>query len=173
MRTLRTLISYQRCLSEMSGRLCALLSLFLIAILCFEVAARYFFNAPTAWGHELSTMLFGAMSVLLGSYTLKHKAHVRTEIVYEHFPPRMRYGCDLLVNICILAVFLIFFKQAFDYAYRSWLIQEVSSASTWRPLMYPIKSTLVVALGLLILQTLADTVETLLLFFCPDAHEQA
>jgi|SRR5690625_5146654 len=165
-------IKYQRCVSEFSGRLCALLSLFLIAILCFEVGARYFFNAPTAWGHELSTMFFGAMSVLMGAYTLKHKAHVRTEIAYERFPPKLQQGCDLIVSICILVVFIIFFKLALDYAYKSWLIKEVSSASTWRPLMYPFKSTLVVALGLLILQTIADILELVFSLFCPHAMEQ-
>ena len=32
------------------------LTLGIIGVLLYEVAARYTFNAPTVWGHELATM---------------------------------------------------------------------------------------------------------------------
>ena len=53
-------------LSEWVGRVISWLALVLILTLIYEVGSRYFFNAPTIWSHELSTMIFGAFAILSG-----------------------------------------------------------------------------------------------------------
>lgn len=149
-------------LSDLVGLAIAWLTLGMIGVLLFEVVARYLLNAPTIWGHELATMFFGALSILAGSYTLRHHGHVRSDVVYALLPPRVRAFCDLVVFGLGTLVLVIFFKMAVEFAYESWRIGEFSNRSVWRPPLYPIKSTIAIAVGLLILQSLAELVRAAL-----------
>lgn len=36
----------------------------------YEVVVRYFFRAPTPWAFDLSYMLYGALFMIAGAYTL-------------------------------------------------------------------------------------------------------
>lgn len=155
-------LTIQDGISDFVGKLASWISLFLVSILLFEVVMRYWFNSPTAWGHELSTMLFGALGILTGTYTLKNKAHVRSEVIYGLMPKGLQNFCDLLVNVLILIAFLIFFQMAVGFAADSWAMREVSAKSTWQPVLYPIKTVIPIGVGLLILQTLAEIVRSFL-----------
>lgn len=152
-------------LSDWVGKTISWLTLGMIGILLFEVVARYFLNAPTIWGNELTTMFFGALSILSGSYTLRHHGHVRSDVVYGLLPPRGRAFCDLVVFGLGLVVLVIFFKLAIEFAYTSWRMGEFSNQSVWRPPLYPIKSTIAIAVGLLILQSLAELLRAVLRLF--------
>jgi len=143
-------------LSDWVGRVISWLTLGIIGVLLYEVVARYVVNSPTIWGHELSTMLFGALSILAGSYTLRHQGHVRSDVIYRLMPLRARAFCDVVVYTLGIAVLLVFFFMAVDFAYYSWSIGEYSNSSLWRPPLYPIKATIPLAVGLLILQCLAE-----------------
>ncbi|AVL70205.1 C4-dicarboxylate ABC transporter substrate-binding protein [Oligella sp. HMSC05A10] len=151
-------------LSEWVGRVIAWFALVLILTLIYEVVSRYFFNAPTIWSHELSTMIFGAFAILSGSYTLKHLGHVRSDVVYLLLPARLQRFCDILVysiGLFILAVFLV---HSIDFALKSWEAREVSARSIWQPPLYYIKSVIPIAVLLLMLQSLAELVRAVLLF---------
>jgi TRAP-type mannitol/chloroaromatic compound transport system permease small subunit len=60
-----------------------------------------------------------------------------------------------------ILILIVFFKMALEFAYRSWQIGEYSNSSIWRPLVWPIKATIPVAVGLLILQSIAELVRAL------------
>jgi len=158
-------LAVQDTISDYVGKVVSWITLVLILVLLYEVAMRYWFNSPTAWGHELSTMLFGALGVFAGSYTLRDQAHVRSEVIYMFFPPRMKAVCDVIVYVLSLFAFLVFFKMSFDFAYESWKMGEISSKSTWQPVLYPIKSAIPVALAFLILQNVAELVRSVLKLF--------
>nr|WP_232341133.1 TRAP transporter small permease subunit [Halomonas pacifica] len=149
-------------LSDWVGRATSWLTLGIIGVLLYEVVARYILNAPTIWGHELSTMFFGALSILAGSYTLRHHGHVRSDVVYRLLPLRAQAFCDLVVFALGILVLTVFFRMAVDFAYHSWSIGEFSNSSLWRPPLWPIKATIPLAVGLLILQCLAELVRAAL-----------
>ncbi len=152
-------------LSDWVGRVISWLTLGIIGVLLYEVVARYIANSPTIWGHELSTMLFGALSILAGSYTLRHQGHVRSDVIYRLMPLRARALSDVVVYSLGIAVLLVFFRMAVDFAYDSWRIGEYSNSSLWRPPLYPIKATIPLAVGLLILQCLAEWLRGVLRLF--------
>lgn len=158
-------LSMQDSLSEWLGRLIAWLPLVLVGILLIEIFFRYFLNAPTVWGHELSSMLFGAFAILSGAYTLKAQAHVRSDVIYTLLPTWLQKICDVLVHVLGLVVLIIFFDMAVDFAQRSWAMREISSKSIWQPPLYYIKTVIPVALGLLILQSIAECVRAVLRLF--------
>ena len=145
-------------LSDFVGRAVSWLTLIMIGALVWEIAARYFLSAPTIWAHELSTMLYGAFCILAGSYTLRHQGHVRSEVIYGLMPPRMQALCDVIVFAITLVVLWVFFQMAFDFAATSWAAKEFSARSTWQPPIYPFKAVMPLAVGLLMLQVLAELI---------------
>jgi len=154
-------LRFQDGLSDWVGRVTAWLTLGIIGVLLYEVVARYILNAPTVWGHELATMFFGALSILAGSYTLRHQSHVRSDVIYRLLPMRTQAFCDVIVFSLGILVLSIFFTMAVEFAHRSWLIGEYSNRSIWRPPLWPIKATIPIAVGFLILQSVAELVRAI------------
>ncbi len=149
-------------LSEYVGRAISWLTLAMISVLVFEIIARYFLNAPTIWAHETSTMLYGAFCMLAGAYTLRHRGHVRSEVIYGLMGPRGKAFCDTIIFSLGLVVFGVFFKMSVEFAADSWAVREYSNKSIWQPVIYPIKTVIPIAVGLVILQNVAELLRSVL-----------
>lgn len=149
-------------LSEFVGRAISWLTLAMIAVLMFEIIARYFLNSPTIWAHETSTMLYGAFCILAGSYTLRHQGHVRSEVIWGALPPRVKAALDVVTFGLTFAVLTVFMKLAIDFASVSWEVREFSNKSIWQPPLYPIKTVIPLSVGLLMLQVLAEFIRSVL-----------
>ena len=149
-------------LSDWIGRATSWLTLGIIGILLCEVIARYVLKSPTVWGHELSTMFFGALGILAGSYTLRHQAHVRSDIIYRLMPNRIQALFDLVIFFLALIVLAVLLKMAVDFAYQSWRIGEFSNRSVWRPVLWPIKTVIPLAVAMMMLQCLAELIRATL-----------
>jgi len=149
-------------LSDFIGRAISWLTIAMIGVLVLEIVARYFLDSPTIWAHETSTMLFGTFCMLAGSYTLRHRAHVRSEVIYGVLSKRGKAFCDTIIFALGLVVMGVFFSYAVDFAAESWKVKEFSNKSVWRPVLYPIKTVIPVAVGLVILQNIAELVRAVL-----------
>ena len=151
-------------LSDFVGRVICWATLPMIGVLIFEIVARYFLNSPTMWAHETSTMLYGGFSMLAGCYTLRHGGHVRSEVIWGLLPPRGRAFCDMLTYGLGLIVLAVFFKMSVEFAAESWERLEYSHKSIWQPPVYPIKTVIPVAVGLVMLQNIAELLRAALAF---------
>lgn len=67
------------------GDVCSLLLLVIMAVVAYEVTARYVFNSPTSWAWLVNKQLFGVYVMVAGSYALVHNSHIRIEMLYQHF----------------------------------------------------------------------------------------
>ncbi len=143
-------------LSDAVGRAISWLTLAMIAVLMLEIVARYFLNSPTIWAHEMSTMLYGAFCILAGAFTLRHGGHVRSEVIWGMLGKRARATCDVIIFAIGLLVMGVFFVMAVEFAAESWAVREYSNKSIWQPALYPIKTVIPVAVGLVWLQNLAE-----------------
>lgn len=155
-------------LSEYVGRAISWMTLAMIAVLMLEIVARYFLNSPTIWAHETSTMLYGAFCMLAGSYTLRHRGHVRSEVIYALLGRRGRAFCDVVIFALGLVVLGVFLDMAIEFAAKAWSVREYSNKSIWQPVVYPIKTVIPVAVGLVMLQSLAELLRALLVLFGVD-----
>lgn len=162
MRVVTRYLVLQDGLSEFVGRAISWLTLAMIAVLMFEIIARYFFNSPTIWAHETSTMLYGGFCILAGVYTLRHQGHVRSEVIWGALPERVRAALDVVTLSLTLLVLAVFLKLAIAFAADSWAVREFSNKSIWQPPLYPIKTVVPVAVGLLLLQVLAELLRSVL-----------
>lgn len=163
MRWVYRYLELQDGLSEWVGRTVSWMCLLMIAIMVYEVSARYLFNSPTSWAHESTTMLYGSFCILAGAYTHRSHGHVRSEVIYNLFSIRGRAFLDLLTGLIGLLVFGAFLVISYGFAADSWAMGEISSKSTWAPPVYPFKAMLPLAIALLMLQSLAHLVRDLLI----------
>lgn len=138
------------------------LTLARIAVLMIEIGFRYFLNSPTIWAHETSNMLYGGFCILAGSYTLRHQGHVRSEVIWGVLPKRGRAACDILIFTLGLVALAIFLKMSIEFAAESWARLEYSNKSIWQPPLYPIKTVIPIAVGLLLLQNIAELLRAVL-----------
>ncbi len=123
----------------------------------YEVFVRYVLNNPTVWAYDLSYNMYGALFVMAGAYTLSRNAHVRGDVIYRLWPPRVQATIDLTLYI------LFFFPGVFAltlagyrYAGESWRYHEVSVYSPSDIPIFPLKTLIPIAGFTLLLQGLAE-----------------
>jgi TRAP-type mannitol/chloroaromatic compound transport system permease small subunit len=140
-----------------SGRVFCWLIVPLVVGLTYEVIARYVFHAPTIWAYDVAYMLYGSHFMLGAAYTLYRGAHIRTDIFYQNWSPRTRGAVDAILYLFLFFPGIaLFFWMGWQEALHSWDIREVSDASPWRPIIYPFKAVIPVALLLLMIQGLSE-----------------
>lgn len=130
-----------------------------VAIMAYEVAARYLFGAPTIWAHE-STITLTAIGFLLGgAYTLQRREHIQISAVYLLFPPRIRWLADVFANLVLLFYIGVLIYAGWDLAAQAWATMETSASAWNQPTPVVIKTALVVGSVLLALQGLVHLLQ--------------
>jgi TRAP-type mannitol/chloroaromatic compound transport system permease small subunit len=147
-------------INEWIGKVLLWLPWMITAIIIWEVVGRYFFNKPTIWAHELSLMVFGALSMVGGAYAHKYRAHVNMDLFYARLSPKGKAILDLITFPFFLIFCGVILWKGWEFAWRSIIIWEYSQ-SNWEPLLWPIKLTIPVGALLLILQGLSNLISDL------------
>ncbi len=131
--------------------------LLMIAVTLYEVGARYLFNAPTLFAFDLAWMLNGAAFTLAAAYTLRIHQHVAIDVFSKALPERVRHGvyAGVLLLLFLPAV-LILADAAWDQTVRAYVRGEIERVSPWKPLIWPFRAALAVALSCLAVETLAQ-----------------
>lgn len=152
----RALLAVDR-LSAWVGKTFAWCIVGLTAMVGLDVVLRYVFRAPTHWGLDVSLMLFSALFLMAGAYTLSRNGHVRGDVLYRFLSPRAQAGIDL-------TLYLLFFVPGIGalawfgvgFAADSWVIREQSQTSSGGLPVYPMKMLIPIAGALLLLQGVSE-----------------
>ncbi|UCE89481.1 MAG: TRAP transporter small permease subunit [Pseudomonadota bacterium] len=140
-------------LSEWSGRAVAWMTLAMVAITFAVVVLRYMFDTGWIAMQESITYLHSLVFLIGAAYTLRHDAHVRVDIFYRKMGERGRAWVDLIGSlVLLLPVCAYILWSSWDYVTGSWAIRESSPEAGGLPWVYLLKTTLLVAPALLILQ---------------------
>jgi TRAP-type C4-dicarboxylate transport system permease small subunit len=87
-------------------------------IITLNVAMRYLFNAPLAWGEELNGLLLFLVLFLSMTYTWDQKRHIRMEIIYVRLKGPWRRLADWATGITGIVFFGLLGAQCiFDIGY--------------------------------------------------------
>jgi TRAP-type mannitol/chloroaromatic compound transport system permease small subunit len=102
-------------------------------------------------------MMYGTLFMMAGAYTLSKNGHVRGDVLYGFFPPRLQAGLDLTLYILFFIPGVIALIWAgYRYAGESWAINEHSNITADGPPIYPFKTVIPVAGAFLLLQGAAE-----------------
>ena len=149
-------------ISYATGKAFAWLIVALTFVVSIEVFKRYILNAPTAWIFDFNNMLYGALFMLCGAYTLAQAGHVRADFIYIYMKPRGQAALDLtLYLLFFLPCMLGLIYAGGGFAADSWRIGEHSTVTAEGPPVYHFKTVIPVAGVLVMLQGLAEIVRCL------------
>jgi TRAP-type mannitol/chloroaromatic compound transport system permease small subunit len=147
--------------TDTTGVWVAWLNLPLVAVVAWEVIARYAFNAPTIWSFDLTYMLYGTIFMLGAAYALHKGAHIRTDFFYEKWSDRTRGIVD---SISYLVFFfpsiIMLLASSGGEALYSYAISETSEQTPWRPILWPYKAVVPVTCILLLIQGISETIKS-------------
>jgi TRAP-type mannitol/chloroaromatic compound transport system permease small subunit len=139
-------------LSTFVGRAFAWSIVALTLLVSWEVFSRYVLNHPHPWALDAQIMLYGVLFMMAGAYTLAHQGHVRGDILYGSFSPRVQASVDLVLFIIFyLPGVLALTWAGWNYANESLAIRENTFSPDPLPL-YPFKFVIPFAGAMLLIQ---------------------
>ena len=154
MRTILKVIDY---VTELAARAASWLCVVLILLMSYEVIMRFVFRKPSMWAFETSIMLGTCIYVIGWSYVQRHRGHIKVEIIYEHLTSRGKVLLDVVGHLIFLfPLFVIFTYASFDAAWEAWELNERMVLTRWYPPFAPLRTVVVIASFLLLLQSFAN-----------------
>ena len=134
----------------------------LLVAVSWEVLARYALDAPTSWAYETIYALYAAMFMLGAAYALRVGAHVRTDFLWEKWPPRTRAAIDSIAYLgCFFPGMLLFLFAGLEATWVSFALGERSADTAWFPPLWPLKALVPLSTLLLLLQGVSELLKSL------------
>ncbi|MDH5484653.1 MAG: TRAP transporter small permease subunit [Gammaproteobacteria bacterium] len=149
--------------TDWTGRSVSWLTLAMVLVTSCVVFLRYAFD--TGWiALQESVSYMHALVFLIGAaYTLKYDEHVRVDIVYSRLGTRGKAWINLLGSLFILLPVMAFIIWvSWEYVFESWAVLESSGETGGLPGIFLLKSCILLMSALLILQAIAQLLQSLL-----------
>jgi len=163
---LRTLaLRVIRAVDGFTARFVHLVALLLVPMILanvVEVFMRYLLDSPTVWAADMTVMTYGSLFMLGSAYAMFKGAHVRTDIFWTGFSVRTRGVIDSTAYVLLfLPVMALIFAISIDDAIYAYSIDERSTLSLWRPILWPFRAVIPVAAVLMFAQGISELLKAL------------
>ena len=156
---MQSLLLFVDKVSTWVGQALSWLILSLTLLISWEVFSRYALDQPHAWAFDVMIMTYGTLFMMAGAYTLAKNGHVRGDVLYGFFPPRLQAGLDLTLYILFFLPGVIAFLWAgYIYAGESWAIREGSNITADGPPYYPFKTIIPIAGAFILVQGIVEII---------------
>jgi len=143
------------------GQLSALLALPLLVVVVYEVVMRYIFNAPTIWGFEATTFLYGVHFILGLAYCDVLGGHVKVDVVVTRLPIKPQSVIGVLTNLVFfMPVMVLMTIFSWRYAFASIMEGELNPTS-WAPPVYPFKTLMAIGFSFLLIQGFSNLIHNI------------
>jgi len=150
-------------LSTWVGHAFSWLIVSLSVFITWEVFSRYALDAPHAWAFDAMAMQYGTLFMMAGAYTLSVNGHVRGDVLYGFFTPRVQATIDLTLYILFFIPGVVALVWAgYYYAADSWRINEHSNVTAEGPPIYPFKMVIPVAGAILLTQGVVEIIRCII-----------
>lgn len=146
-------------LLEKNGELISWSALFMVITMLIIVILRYGFNIGWIALQESVTYWHSLLFMLGASYTLNHDGHVRVDIFYRKFSDRLQNKINLFGHVFLLIPLIVALVwTGFPYVVSSWKIFEGSREAGGLPLVFVLKTLLLIMPLLLFLQMFLEII---------------
>ena len=156
----KALAAYLRFTDWLNAKFAWIVAFLMVPMLCvmiWEIMMRYLFNSPSHWAYEISLFLFGSFIVLGGAYTFLTGGHVNVDIVWGRLSPKGRAILDIVTSAFTFLFLGVLFWTSLQITINSWQIGE-TTMSHWKPIYYPLRTTVPVGCFLLLMQVVAKLI---------------
>ena len=136
------------------GRSVSWLTLVMVLLTFTIVILRYGLNEGWIWLQESVTYLHAMVFMIAAAWTFQSDDHVRVDIYYRDRSDRDKAWVNLLGTLIFLLPFCIFLILiGWDYVLASWAVKEGSREAGGLPLVYLLKSLILLLPALLLIQS--------------------
>ena len=137
---------------------------FLMTINVFIVVVlRYLFGISFIWMQETYVWMHAFIFMLGAGYAYLNDDHVRIDIIYRNASYSYKIVINLLGNIFLLLPFLyIIWTFSFPFVSRSFNMNEISREAGGLPMLFILKSAILLFVVLLFIQVLSKIIDDLL-----------
>jgi len=138
------------------GQKVAWLTLFMTLLTFGIVILRYGFNLGWIWLQESVTYLHALIFMVAAAWAFQTDDHVRVDIIYRARSDRFQAAVNLVGILLFLVPFSLFLLFiGWDYVAAAWATHEVSREAGGLPLVWLLKSLILVLPALLLLQAMS------------------
>ena len=147
------------------GDVTSMLIIPLLLVVLYEVLMRYGFNAPTTWGFEMTTFLYGMHYMFGISYTDVKNGHVRVDIFTALASKKAQAVISALTTLVLfMPVMICMTIWSSKFAFYSVEVLERNSTS-WAPAIWPYKIVMAVCFLFLLVQGFSNLLKDLQIIF--------
>jgi TRAP-type mannitol/chloroaromatic compound transport system permease small subunit len=130
------------------------LTLVMVFLIFGIVVARYGFNQGWIWMQESVTYLHAMVFMIAAAWAFQTDDHVRVDIFYRSHSSRYKNWVNLLGTVLLLVPFSLFLLViGWNYVAASWATLESSREPGGLPLVYLLKSLILIMPALLLIQS--------------------
>ena len=162
MGTVGVLLSVSRVIDAVNfriGKVLAWLILAAVIVSAVNAVIRKLFDMSSNSWLELQWVLFGAVFLIVASWTLLDNEHIRIDIVNSMLSKRTRNWIDVIGHLFFLIpVAVILTYLGWPFFWRSFMQNEQSSNAGGLP-VYPAKFLIPLAFTLLLLQGISELIK--------------
>lgn len=138
------------------------LTLVMAGLLVYHVVLRYLHLSPSPWALPLTGRLFAYFWLLVGGYALIQDSHPRMDVLYRRFSPRKQALINLLTYTIFFFYCYLVLRHGWDWFWLSY-IRQARRSGLWRPLLWPFRLAVPIALSLILLAGIARYIRNLYL----------
>jgi len=138
-------------ISEKTSKIVSLLIFVVMVITTVEVVGRYVFNHPTSWAWPINRQLFGVFILFAGIYAMSKEDHIKVEILYDHFSPKMKKIARWIAMATFLCFMVALVLQGSRMGWNSLIVREKLTGAFPIPL-YPLKLLIPISAFLFLLE---------------------
>src|SRR5438132_508022 len=155
--------------SAWSGKAIAWIIVVSTVLITYDVTMRYL-SKPfgdvirSIWftynySYDMSYYLYAVLFMIGGAYALSRAQHVRGDIFYKNWSVKTQGKVDLFLYIfAFYPGILAMVSVGAQWAAYSWSIHERAFTSAAAPPLYPLKTVIPIAAGLMAIQGIAETI---------------
>ena len=145
-------------ISRMSGTISSWFIILQMVVTVAIVIERHFFHRGDDWSFELSWMFYSMVFLFAFTYTLVEKGHVKVDPLFKLYPPRVQAIVESVSYLFIFILCVVLVGYGISYAKTAWAIKECSWHTIVGAPVYPIKTMIPLAFGLLGLQAAVEII---------------
>ena len=150
------------------GRIASWCSLYVVIAEFAVVVFRYALGLGSIRLQESVLYAHAGLFMLAAAWTLQIDGHVRVDIFYARGTARARAAVNLLGALVFLLPFAaVLFALTLPYVERSWHIFETSPQPSGLPLVYLLKTVILLFAALIGLQGVAQAIRAALVLSAP------
>ncbi|MBM3346162.1 MAG: TRAP transporter small permease [Betaproteobacteria bacterium] len=102
-----------------------------VAILIYEIVARFIFNRPTGWSDEAAAYLMPSVVFLAAGHALLHDGHIRVDTLYNRLTTKPKRWIALVNESTGLVVMALLVWFAIQMVWKIHAAEDVATAGTY------------------------------------------